>query len=364
MTDRWQEFRDLLNDPESQAWFAEQDKEFLGTEANSPDWPAPILYSDFETQVIPKPEEIVEAALDIESRMIFAGGSKTYKSWAMSDMALSIVAGAPWWGFSTYRVPALYVNFELKSYYMQRRLRAIGAAKKLDSGPLYILNLRGVDISLGAFVEMLFKVIETYQIKIVFIDPFYKLLAGRDERVSAEINQILAAFARVNTQSGATIVFAAHFVKMGGSERESIDRISGGGSINRDPDNLVTLTRHDTEHAFTVDFTCRDFAPIAPFVVRWEYPLLVRDESLDPKAIKRPGAPSIYKAQDLVELIEQNDDELSTSALLEKAQEELGWKEATFYRKLGELKKTKKIFLSKVSKNWNLSSYHNGDSKF
>jgi hypothetical protein len=363
MTDRWQEFRDALNDPESQAWFAEQDKIFLGEEANSPDWPPPSLYEEFKTQLIAKPQQIVEGLLDVGSRMIFAGGSKTYKTWVMSDLALSVVAGVPWWGFSTYMTPALYVNFELKPYYMQKRLCAIQMAKEVPCGPLYILNLRGFDVTLGAFVQMLTKVIEEHQIKIVFIDPFYKLLAGRDERVSAQINQILAAFDRVNSQTGATIVFAAHFIKGNGSDRESIDRISGGGSINRDPDNLVTLTRHDTEHAFTADFTLRDFAPIAPFVVRWEYPLLVRDDQLDPKQVKRPGAPAVYKATDLLEVIQENDDCLSTTALLEKTKQELGWKDATFYRKLSELKNSQKIFLSKVTKNWNLRNYQNADSK-
>lgn len=350
MTDSWNDLRAQMSRHEP-------------VETKTPDWPEPIIYAEFEKQLIEKPRPIVDGILDIASRMIFAGGSKTYKSWAMSDLALSIVVGAPWWGFSAFAATALYVNFELKPYYMQRRLRAIRAAKKLECGALYVLNLRGFEVTLSVFIEALLKLINQYQILVVFVDPFYKLLAGRDERISAEINQIMAAFDRVNAETGATIIFAAHFTKGNQAQKETIDRISGGGSINRDPDNLVTMTKHDTEHAFTVDFTLRDFAPIAPFVVRWQHPLLVRDDKLDPKRIKRPGSPTLYKAEDLLEMIEENDDELSTTRLLEKAKTELGWKEATFFRRLGELKKQKTIFLSKITSNWNLKTdYHNCDS--
>jgi RecA-family ATPase len=262
-----------------------------------PTWPAPIDYPSFEKQPLEKPRPVVENILDVSSRMIFGGGSKTYKTWAMSDMALSIATGFPWWAFNAFQATTLYVNFELKEFYMQRRMRAIRVAKKLEFKPskfktggeqvelfssqLIVWNLRGFEVPLEAFKNELLKLIRKFEILVVFIDPFYKLLGGRDERMSAEINLIMAAFDEINRLTGATVVFAAHFTKGNQAGKESIDRISGGGSINRDPDNLVTMTKHQEEHAFTVDFTLRDFAPIAPFVVRWEYPLLIRTD-LDP----------------------------------------------------------------------------------
>ena len=107
----------------------------------------------------------------------------------------------------------------------------------------------------------------------------------------------MAVFDEINRLTGASVVFAAHFTKGNQAGKESIDRISGGGSLNRDPDGLVTLTRHETDHAFTVDFTLRDFAPIEPFVVKWEYPLLVRDNYLDPEKINNTGDVSKHMTQ-------------------------------------------------------------------
>ena len=335
----WNDFRDQFNrqeDPEQK-----------------PDWPVAIEYLNFDKQPLEKPRPLFENLLDVASRMIFGGGSKTYKTWAMSDMALSIAAGVQWWNFAAFIARALYVNFELKEYYMQRRLRAIRQAKKIElkAGQLTIWNLRGFEITLELFKIELLKLIRELNVTIVFVDPFYKLLAGRDERLSAEINQIMAAFDEINRLSGATIVFAAHFTKGNQAGKEAIDRISGGGSINRDPDNLVTMTKHEEEHAFTIEFTVRDFAPIAPFVVRWEYPLLVRTD-LDPTKIKaitgRPG----YDAEDLFGLIEMNDDELTTDDLVELAIKELGWARRTIFNKLKSLKT--RVFLSKATDKWNV----------
>jgi hypothetical protein len=317
-------------------------------------WPPKILYDPFEKQPLEKPRPLVGSVLDTSSRMIFGGGSKTYKTWAMSDLALSLVVGAHWWGFETVAAPALYVNFELKPYYLQQRMKAIRSAKKLQCGPLWIWNLRGYEVPLIAFKEELLKTIPAHNILIVFIDPFYKLLGERDERLSAEINTIMAAFDEVNRLTGATVIFAAHFTKGNQAGKEAIDRISGGGSINRDPDNLVTLTKHDTEHAFTVDFTIRDFAPIQSFVVKWDYPLLVRTD-LDPALLKKnAGRPEVCNPQYLYDLIAFGDDQFSTKELESKAIADLAWSRRTFYSKLELLKNQNRIFLSKLTSHWNI----------
>ena len=324
----------------------------------APDWPAPIEYMEFENQQIDKPRALVQNLLDVASRMIFGGGSKTYKTWAMSDLAISIAGGVSWWDFPAFQAYVLYVNFELKDYYMQKRLRAIRLAKgiELKPGQLRIWNLRGYEIELEYFKNELLRLIRAFRVVVVFIDPFYKLLGSKDERVSAEINQIMATFDEINRLTQTSVIFAAHFTKGHQAGKEAIDRISGGGSINRDPDNLVTLTKHNTEHAFTVEFTLRDFPPIEPFVVRWEHPLLVRDNELDPKNIKKIGGkPTQCAAEEIFSLIEADDDGLTTNDLVEKIEVKLGWSRATVMRKLSELHKEKRIFKSKATECWNIS---------
>lgn len=317
-------------------------------------WPAPVIYAELCGMDFPKPTVMVANLLESSSRMLFGGGSKTFKTWAMCDLAVSIAAGVPFWGFDCLQCACLYVNFELKAIHMRHRLAAIIRAKKLGQIdlPLYVWNLRSYDIPLQSFKAELLTRIEQSHALVVFVDPFYKLLGFRDERVSSEINFILAVFEEINRLSNASIVCAAHFTKGNQAAKDSIDRISGGGAINRDPDTLLTLTKHETDEAFTVDFTMRDFSPIAPFVVTWNYPLLVRSD-LDPDKIKRPGRPKL-NGEELFKIIKAFDDQLDTDQLLEKAGDLLNWSRATFYRKLDELAHSKRIYKSLATDKWNL----------
>jgi len=137
-----------------------------------------------------------------------------------------------------------------------------------------------------------------------------------------------------------------------------MDRISGGASINRHPDSLITLTKHETEGAFTIDIITRDFAPLEPFVIKWQFPLLVADKALDPAKLKKP-APArsdAFDQNDLLDLLAEHDDELSTGDLELKAGESLGWSRRTFFRKLKALEKEKLIFTSKLSGKWNIKN--------
>lgn len=312
--------------------------------------PPPVEYLDFEVLPVEKPKTIVKDLLDSASRMIFGGGSKTYKSWAMCDMTLSAATGASWLGFETEFTPALYVNFELKEYYFQRRLKAIKKAKQLElrKEALMIWNLRGYAITLGNFISELLRLIEQYGRKLVVIDPFYKLLGERaDERASVDMAPILLAFDGINRKTGASVVASAHFNKGNQASKEPLDRISGGSYLNRDPDALLTVSNHENQGEFIFDFFLRDHPPLDSFTVKWAHPLLVKSGS-DPEKIKRLGRNTAYPASDLYDLISEFDGEFMTESLWKKAEEQLGWKRRTFFVKFAELKKAKKIYVSKI----------------
>jgi hypothetical protein len=323
-----------------------------------PKWPAPIDSIEFESEPIEHPTPIVDDLLHAGSRLIFGGGSKTFKTWAMCDMAISIAQGAQWWGFTTHKHKVLYVNFELQRYFMQKRLCAIRKAKgiKNESGQLMIWNLRDEDIELIFFVESVIRLIRNNGITVVFIDPFYKLLGDRDERVSSEINQLINAVKNISRLTNATIIFAAHFTKGNQAGKESMDRISGGGSMSRDPDNLITLTDAEEDHTYSVEFTIRDYRQIEKFGVRWQYPLLERDDQIDASKLRKvPNhRPVQCDPEKMFDLIARNDDELNVTQAAQKAVEEFGWSERTAKTKIGFLREAKRLRVSITSGNLNV----------
>ena len=116
-----------------------------------------------------------------------------------------------------------------------------------------------------------------------------------------------------------------------------MDRISGSGVLARDPDSIITMTRHEKDDAFAVEMTLRNFPPQEPFVVRREHPLMIVDRKLDPGRLKQAvGRKEEVSADDVLSLL--GDDALTYSEWLGKAEEKLFTSRDTFTRRLRKLK--------------------------
>jgi hypothetical protein len=320
--------------------------------------PSLIEYLGLEKMPMEKPKPLINNLLDCGSRILFAGGSKTFKTWLQCDLALSLCAGAPWLGFETRPARVIYVNLELKDYYIQQRLKEIRRVRDLSfaENRFFVWNLRGCAFSRDQLCTELLNHCTNLGIDVVFIDPFYKLLNQlEDENNQTHMGAVLRCFDPINQQE-ITSAFGIHFSKGNQAAKEPEDRISGAGTIVRDADDIITLTKHEEKLAFTLDFTIRDHPPIDSFVVRWQAPIMVRTD-LDPSKIKRidikrfrPG----FDPGELLSLIQLHDDELSTNELAQLAEDKLGWSNRTIFNKLNILKRSQKAFLSVATDKWNV----------
>ena len=92
----------------------------------------PIDILDLMAKRIPRPPELVHGVLHQGSKMVIGGGSKSFKTWTLLDLALSVATGVPWWGFETTKGKVLYVNFEIQDAFFQERVESIVAAKDVQ----------------------------------------------------------------------------------------------------------------------------------------------------------------------------------------------------------------------------------------
>ena len=249
-----------------------------------------------------KPPEIVIGLLHQGCKMVLGGASKSNKTWVLIDFAISVATGAPWWGFSTEQGRVLYVNLELGEAFFAERMKSVAKAKDVDpSEALDVWNLRG---HAADFDQLLPEIIERtgHRYTAIVLDPTYKLLGRRDENRAGDIASLLNGFERVAVETGAAVAFGAHFSKGNQAAKESMDRIGGSGVFARDPDTILTMTRHETDGAFAVEPILRNHAPVAPFVIVWDFPLMKRDNDLDPTKLRQPnaGRKAKYGVQDLV----------------------------------------------------------------
>ena len=251
-----------------------------------------------------KPPEVVEGVLHQGCKMVLGGASKSNKTWVLTDLAISVATGTPWWELPTKQGRVLYVNFELPEAFFAERIKFVASAKHVDpSKALDVWNLRGHAADFEKLEPEIIRMAGK-EYTLICLDPTYKLLGGRDENRAGDIASLLNGFERLAVETNAAIGFGAHFSKGNQALKDSMDRIGGSGVFARDPDTILTLTRHQEDNAFTVEPILRNHAPVPPFVIRWNFPLMTRDEMLDPTKLRQAkGRPSKYGIQDLVDLL-------------------------------------------------------------
>lgn len=303
---------------------------------------------------IPIPRELVKGVLHQGSKLALGGSSKAYKTWLLIDLAVSVATGLPWLGFETAAMRVLYINLEIQRPFFRRRLRRICRRRgvRLFPGVLDVWNLRGWEISIAEIKEKLEAWARPGDYALIVIDPIYKTFLGRDENSTGEIKGVLNAVEQIARSLNCAVAWAAHFSKGNQADKEAIDRISGSGVWGRDPDSILTFTRHEEEEAFIVQLTLRDFPPLSDFAVKFDDGLLVRDDALDPTKFKKPksGRPSQYKPEDLAEVL--GGDDLPTKDFLKRVKDETGMTKDTFFRLRKIAEDQKIISFDKVSKTW------------
>jgi hypothetical protein len=338
-------------------------------------WPPIKVAAELIRDMPPMPQELVRGVLHRGCKFEIAGGSKSFKTWALLDLALSVSSGAPWWGMGTTKGDVLYTNMELIEPVLARRLEAIlKARRELKSDGLSCWTLRGFKVGALDTFSRLNEFLKERQFALIILDPIYKLLGGKNENAPGDISALLADVEALAQQIGAAIAFGHHFSKGNQSGKESIDRASGSGVWARDPDSIISMTRHKEPDHFTAEFTLRNSPPIDPFVARWEYPLFIRDDKgLDPEDLKEPKSQARGRRQKadadvLLPALRASDYEggLTRKEWLSACQD-IGISDATFDRYKDELKKQGKVFQSALRGRWQLTpafaaNPQNGDS--
>jgi hypothetical protein len=261
-------------------------------------------WDQFEAEVIPEPTPLVHGVLDVGAKMVLGGGSKSFKSWVMLMLALAVALGVEWMGFPCSKGRVLYINLEIRPFYLRKRIRSILAARGLPQPDnLDVWNLRGHAQGIEKLRPMIEAKIGTGY-AMVIIDPAYKILGERVENSNEDMAIVLNEIERLAVNSGAAVVVAAHFSKGNQSGKSHLDRVSGAGAWARDPDVFMTMTPHETEDCLTVETTLRDHKPVDAFVVEWNHPLTVRRDELDPEKLKQvQGRPALYKPEDVLETL-------------------------------------------------------------
>jgi hypothetical protein len=282
----------------------------------------------------PMPEILIDGLLHRGTKMVLGGGSKTNKTWALMDLAWAVSQGEFWLAHKCTRARVLYLNMELLPAFFSSRIRAIEehrGGSKTKPGDFVAWNLRGVRADLIRFSKEIRDRSKDAPFGLIVVDPIYKALGDRDENKAGDMGELMGELETLCRETGAGVVFGAHFSKGNQAGKESMDRISGSGATARDADTILTFTRHIEDNAFVVEGTLRNWKAFDPYVARFSFPRFYRDDSLDPTKLKEPkgGRPG----RDPAVLLEAlGDHPITTKEWQREAEDRLGIKRSTFQR--------------------------------
>ena len=250
----------------------------------------------------------------------------------------------------------LYINLELQDWSFKDRIDEITTARPElhDLSRFDVWNLRGYSVSFEKMRPVIHeRIAQGYGL--IIIDPIYKVYGNRDENSAGEMGALLNEIERLAVDSGAAVVFGAHFSKGNQSGKESIDRISGSGVFARAPDTILVMTKHELEDTYTVEPTLRNLKPIDPFCVQRVHPLMERNDAVDPKKLKKPG---MKTEQYPVALLLQSlgVDKLTTTEWQKKTCEASGMSARTFQGKFATIKDDPKHITKTTEGKWKATS--------
>jgi hypothetical protein len=304
------------------------------------------------TKYEPSPE-LIKGLVHQGTKVVIGGGSKSFKTWVQLDAAISVAYGLTWMDCETQAGRVLFVNLEIKPEFFQSRVAKICEARGIQQCPgrLDIWNLRGYSAPYRVIIPKIIERVMEAKYSLIVLDPVYKLYGNTDENSASEVAQLLNELERVCVETGAAVMFGAHYSKGNQAAKESIDRISGSGVFARDPDTIIPFTKHEEEGSFVVEPILRNLPPVTPFVVSWNHPLMERNQDLDASKLKQSGGrPKEHVPKDILSLLD--DGRLTNEKWQEMAAKNYGISRATFFRLKSELKSQGVIMFSRIDDTW------------
>lgn len=246
----------------------------------------------------PLKEELIPGILRVGHKMLVAGPSKAGKSFLLMELAVCLAEGADWLGHKCRQGKVLYINLELDAASFYHRLKDIYSEMGLapeHTGDLQVWNLRGRSVPMNKLAPLIVNRFKDKHFEAIIIDPIYKVITG-DENSATEMSQFCSYFDVVARENECAMIYCHHHSKgAAGKYANAADRASGSGVFARDPDAILDMTElslknvigkyeeqvpdhSESVSAWELSSTLREFAPMEPQRIWFDYPVHKLDE--------------------------------------------------------------------------------------
>ena len=229
---------------------------------------------------------IIHGFLRVGETMNIIAPPKTGKSWLVTDLALAVATGSPWFGFPCEKGRVLIIDNELHHETSANRIPKVIEARGVpfDSvrDAIIVENQRG---SLGNIEDLAREIeeLKPYGFKLIIIDAFYRAMPkGTDENDNGTIAGVYNLIDKYAAALDCAFVLIHHTSKGNQSLKSVTDVGAGAGSQSRAADAHVILRRHKEQGVVVMESVVRSFPSVDPICLRWSWPLWNRDDGLNP----------------------------------------------------------------------------------
>jgi RecA-family ATPase len=259
--------------------------------------------SDILVAKIEEPKHVLKNFVRHGQVFTISGGSKTFKSWTLEELALCVSSGVNFLKWETYATNVFFVDTELEIFDLQKRTRLMAKAKNitLDRGEIEVLSLRGVITTIDILAESLIRRLNGKDVGLIIIDSLYSLIGNREENSNEDMREVFGILHRLAKETGSTVAVSMHHGKGDQSTKRALDRIIGGGASGRSLDVALDILQHGSEKgAYNFEPTLRTFEGDSKFVARRENNVWVVDSNIKPDSGKGGSDAELFSMLDLL----------------------------------------------------------------
>jgi hypothetical protein len=186
-----------------------------------------------------------------------ASGIVTHNSMLAMHTAFCIATGKPWFGFDVAKTAVMLVQIEISERAMHKRAVKYATNHQDNHSGLWIANEHFIKFDSSYGDNELHKDIQKYGIKVVIIDPLYKVMAG-DTNKGADVMKLLDNFDNIIDKHHCSIIIVHHEHKMkygddGKVVYQGAEAMTGSQFIANWADSIVGINKISDDWANPVD---------------------------------------------------------------------------------------------------------------
>lgn len=214
-------------------------------------------------QYYPEQEYIVDRLIPDASITILSGTSRSFKTYTLLEIALSVARGEPLFGqFSTLQGGVLVIDEENGERLLQKRLYQLGATADL---PIHFVALQGFQLD-DKHIDAALLACEARNIKLVIIDALIRI-HDADENSAREMSKVFRKLRRF-TEADVAVLVTQHNRKQGAMNGGSGNEMRGSSDILAAVDSHIGVIRKDKWYLYFDQTKQRYDVELDPFEVK------------------------------------------------------------------------------------------------